>query len=115
MVLGVLFGVPRRAAQFLKIVLPLEREHDFRGSRESKKREKRIRKQRPTGTGLQERLGRLLGSMLDAFGEHFGSQNWSKTGSENELQFVWVSRGPRRRQGSLVGAPLGYSRTAGEG
>ena len=111
----VLFWSQRREAGFLKIVLPLEREHDFRGSRGSKKQEKGIRKRYPTGTGLQERLGRLLGSILSDFGSHFGSQNRSKTESENELKFVWFSRGPKGRRVSLTGAPPGYSRTAGEG
>ena len=75
---GMLLWSQRREAGFLKIVLPLQREHDFRGSRGSKKQEKGIRKRYPTGTGLQERLGRLLGSYLDAFGEHFGTQNASQ-------------------------------------
>ena len=70
---GMLLWSQRREAGFLKIVLPLQREHDFRGSRGSKKQEKGIRKRYPTGTGLKERLGRLLGSILDAFGSHFGT------------------------------------------
>ena len=99
----------------MKIVLPLERELDFRGSRGSKKREKHIRKQRPAGTGLQKRLGRLLGSILDVFGGHFGTQNRSKKGSENELKFVHFSRGPKGGQVSRMEAPPGSGRTAGEG
>ena len=35
--------------------------------------------------------------------------------AENELKFVWFSRGPKGRQVSLMRAPLGYDRTAGEG
>ena len=70
----------RREAGFLKIVLPLQREHDFRGSRGSKKRDKGIRKQYPTGTGLKDRLGRLLGSILDAFGSFLGPKIGPKRG-----------------------------------
>ena len=49
--------------------------------------EKRVRKQHPAGTGLQERLGRLPGSIFEPFGGHFGTQNRSGKGSENELDF----------------------------
>ena len=67
-----LFWSQRREAGFLKIVLPLEREHDFRGSGGSKIDQNRVRKQLPAESGLKDRLRGLLGSILEAFGDHFG-------------------------------------------
>ena len=47
----------------------------FSGSGGSKIYEKRDRKQLGAPTLLQERLGSLLGSILEPFWEHFGLQN----------------------------------------
>ena len=66
----------------------------FSGAGGSKIDEKRVQKQHPAETGLQERLGRLLGSILEPFGGHFGSQNRSGRGSEHELDLRVVFTGP---------------------
>ena len=83
----------------------------FSGPRGSKIEEKWVRKQHPAGTGLQERLGRLQGAILEPFGGHLGPQNRSGRGSENYLNFACVSRGPQGGRVSRTQAPLG-SRTA---
>ena len=54
-----IFGLLRPEAGFLKIMLPLEREHDFRGSGKPKRILTLVRKQLPAATWLQERLGCL--------------------------------------------------------
>ena len=46
-----------------------------------------VRTQHPAETSFQERLGRLQGPMLEPFGGHFGSQNRSGKGSQNQLEF----------------------------
>ena len=66
---GVLFWPPARKPDFVRIVLPPTREHDFHGSGGSEKRQKRVWKQCAAGGVLQDRLGRLLGSIF----EHSGS------------------------------------------
>ena len=53
----------------------------------SEKHQKRVRKQCAAGGVLQERLGRLLGSMFEHFGFHFGSQNRSESKLVFELIF----------------------------
>ena len=55
----------------------------FSGSGGSKIDEKRGRKQLGAPTLLQERLGSLLGSILESFWEHFGFQHWFQTQSGN--------------------------------
>ena len=71
----------------MRIVLPPAREHDFHGSGGSEKRQKRVWKQCAAGGVLQERLGRLLGSIFEHFGIHFGSKNRSKNVPESKLNF----------------------------
>ena len=44
-----------------------------------------MQKQHAAGSGSQERLGRLLGSILEPFEGHVGPQDRSRRGSENEL------------------------------
>ena len=55
----------------------------FSGSGGSKIDEKRGRKQLGAPTLLQERLGSLLGPILEPFWEHFGLQNWFQKQPEN--------------------------------
>ena len=55
----------------------------FSGSGGSKIDEKRGRKQLGAPTLLQERLGSLLGPILEPFWEHFGLQNLLKKQAEN--------------------------------
>ena len=69
----IIFGLLRPEAGFLKIVLPLQREHDFRGSGGLKKSPKWLRKQLPAATWLQERLGGLWGSILSNLEAQFGA------------------------------------------
>ena len=59
----------------------------FSGPRGPKIEEKWVRKQHPAGTGLQERLGRLQGAILEPFGGHLGPPDRSGRGSDNELAF----------------------------
>ena len=53
----------------------------------SEKHQKRVWKQCAAGGVLQERLGRLLGSILEHFGLHFGSENRSKSITKSKLNF----------------------------
>ena len=55
----------------------------FSGAGGSKIDEKRDRKQLGAPTLLQERLGSLLGSILEPFWEHFGLRNFFQTQAEN--------------------------------
>ena len=50
-----------------------------------------FREQHPSETWLGERLGRLLGSILEPFGGHFGSQNRP----ENEPDFGSIFKRPK--------------------
>ena len=61
--------------------------------------QERVRKQHPAETGLQERLGRLLGSIWERFGNHVWSQNRSAKGSRNQLNFGSAQPGPGRQGG----------------
>ena len=68
---GVLFRSSAGKADFVENVLPPTWEHDFPGSEGLKNHEKRGRKQCAAGGVLQERLGRLSGSIWEHFGLHF--------------------------------------------
>ena len=52
--------------------------------------QKLLGKRHPAGTGLQEGLGKLPGLILEPFRVHFGHQNRSEKGSQNELDFRTV-------------------------
>ena len=116
-----LFWCPRREAGicgkpcFLQTVQHFLRFFQVPGG--SKIYEKRVRKLHAAETGLQERLGRLLGAILEPFGCHFGSQNRSGRGSENEVDSRVVfkrSLGATRACGA--GSPgLGPERRGGVG
>ena len=57
--------------------------NDFSGAGGSKIREKRDRERLGAPTLLQERLGSLLGPILEPFWEHFGFQNLFQKQAEN--------------------------------
>ena len=67
---GMVFRCPSEKREFMKNRTAPTRELNFRGSGGSKIDQKSVRKQHPAGTGLQERLGRLRGSILEAFRVH---------------------------------------------
>ena len=79
-VLGYFWGAPGGKQEFVKNRTACRRELEksrFRGSKISKNR---VRKQHPAATGPQERFGRPLGSILELFGDHFGSKNRPEEG-----------------------------------
>ena len=67
----------------------------FSGSGGSKINEKPVRKQHPAESGLQERLGRLLGSIFEPFGCHFGTQNRPEGGPKTSWILERFLGGPR--------------------
>ena len=73
---GVLFWLPNRAVDRLAKTTKSDDVTAlfkvFSGSGGSKIYKKRVRKQLGAPTLLQERLGSLLGSILEPFWEHFG-------------------------------------------
>ena len=89
---GVVFGCPSEKGEFMKNRTAPTRELNFRGSGGSKIDQKSVRKQHPAGTGPQERLGRLRGTIFGAFWSHFGTQNRSLTRSRTKLKFKVISK-----------------------
>ena len=73
------------------------------GSGGSKISEKRVRKQHPAGSGRPERRGRHRGARFEPFGDHFGTQNRSGRGSENELDFESIFKRPPGVTGACGG------------
>ena len=99
-ILGCFLGAPGGKQEFVKNRTACRRELEksrFRGSKISKNR---VRKQHPAATGPQERFGRPLGSIFEPFGGHFGTQNRSGRGSENELDFESIFKRPPGGAGS---------------
>ena len=83
LILGSFFG-PQPEKQILwKTCSRLHGSMLFKGPRGSKPHEKRVRKQCAAGGVLQERLGRLSGSIWEHFGLHF----LTKIGPKNKLEF----------------------------
>jgi len=82
------FRCPRGKRKFMKNRTAPRRELNFRGSGGSKIDQTSIRKQHPAGTGPQERLGRLPGTILGAFWSHFGSPNRCGKGSEKQVDIL---------------------------
>ena len=92
LILGSFFG-PQPEKQILwKTCSRLHGSMIFKGPRGSKNHEKRVRKQCAAGGVLQERLGRLSGSIWEHFELHFGPQNRPKSKLKFEAIFFFFER-----------------------
>ena len=87
LILGSFFGPQPEKHIFWETCSRLHGSMLFKGPRGSKNHEKRVRKQCAAGGVLQERLGRLSGSIWEHFELHFGPQNRPKSKLKFEANF----------------------------